>query len=416
MPPPIKDRIKDLRRVKASDLIPNPRNWRAHPPAQQKAMAAALEEIGFADAVLARETEAGLELIDGHLRTETVPDEQVPVLVLDVSEDEADKLLATLDPLAAMATTDKDKLNDLIGHLTVSSEELEKVVQGVAARAGILASDDLADDTVDGQSEFEELIGKWKTAVGQKWEIDSPNKKTHHLVCGDATKAEDVKRLFGDATPFLMVTDPPYGVNYDPKWRLRAGLNHSGQQVSAGDVSNDDNASWKAAWDLFPGTVAYVWHGGLHSEEVARDLEASDFEIRSQIIWVKQALTISRGAYHWRHEPCFYASRGTANWAGGPKQSTVWEIDKVHAVQGAGDGEFTFHSTQKPLECMARPIANHGDKADAVYDPFLGSGTTMVAAEQLGRQCFGMEIDPGYLALILERMSGHGCKPRRLDS
>jgi DNA modification methylase len=195
-----------------------------------------------------------------------------------------------------------------------------------------------------------------------------------------------------------MITDPPYGVDYDPGWRNEAaekGLIGYGARRE-GKVENDDRASWLDAWKLFPGSVVYCWHAGVHATQVATDLEAAGFEIRSQIIWAKNNFAISRGHYHWKHEPCWYAVRkgSTASWIGDRSQTTLWEIDQ------STDGQKTDHGTQKPLECMARPIRNHeGD----VYDPFLGSGTTLIAAHRAGRRCFGMEIDPRYLDVILKR-------------
>ena len=123
-----------------------------------------------------------------------------------------------------------------------------------------------------------------------------------------------------------MVTDPPYGVSYDPAWRKRAGVNLNPRKL--GKVANDDRADWREAWALFPGSVAYVWHAGLHTSEVKQSLEASGFEMRAQIIWAKDRFALSRGHYHWQHEPCWYAVRGTsgAHWSGDRKQSTLWTI------------------------------------------------------------------------------------------
>ena len=117
----------------------------------------------------------------------------------------------------------------------------------------------------------------------------------HRLLCGDATDANAVSRVLAGVTPLLMVSDPPYGVSYDPEWRKRAGVNNSNRM---GKVSNDDRADWRAAWALFPGEVAYVWHGALHAATVAESLEACGFEIRSQIIWAKPSLVMGRGHYH----------------------------------------------------------------------------------------------------------------------
>lgn len=225
----------------------------------------------------------------------------------------------------------------------------------------------------------------------------------HRLLCGDSTNADDVEKLLGGKEPYLMVTDPPYGVNYDAHWRLEAGVTKLSQKRSEGKVTNDDRSDWTETWALSPSKVVYVWHGALHSSVVAENLQKCDFQIRSQIIWAKNAIVMGRGNYHWKHEPCWYAVKkgSKGNWAGDHKQSTIWEIQKCHTTQGSADDGKTSHSTQKPVECMARPIRNHdGD----VYDPFLGSGTTMVAAHQLNRKCYGMEIDPKYCQVIVDRM------------
>lgn len=223
----------------------------------------------------------------------------------------------------------------------------------------------------------------------------------HRLLCGDSTNADDVGKLLDKKEPYLMVTDPPYGVNYDPTWRHRAGINDSGR---VGKVSNDNRVDWGETWALSPSKVAYVWHGDRHAAEVQKSLESADFAIRCQIIWVKQQMVFSRGDYHWKHEPCWYAVKNgnKGNWAGDRKQTTVWEIQSIlQSSKSKKEDEAQVHGTQKPVECMARPINNHdGD----VYDPFLGSGTTMVAAHQLNRKCYGIEIDPKYCQIIIERM------------
>jgi DNA modification methylase len=217
---------------------------------------------------------------------------------------------------------------------------------------------------------------------------------THRLLCGDATSAADVARLLGAAVPPLMVTDPPYGVNYDPAWRARVGINQNDQKL--GVVANDDVADWRAAWALFPGAIAYVWHAGLKASVVEASLVASGFALRSQIIWAKDRMAISRGDYHWQHEPCWYAVRHgqPGQRTDDRSQTTLWAIP---ARDDAGHG----HGTQKPVECMARAIRNH--VAVQVYDPFVGSGTTLIAAEQTGRAAFALELEPPYVQVAIDR-------------
>jgi DNA modification methylase len=233
----------------------------------------------------------------------------------------------------------------------------------------------------------------------------------HRLLCGDATVATDVERLLGGVKPHLMVTDPPYGVEYDPGWRVRAER-ASGKAPTAhavGQVQNDDRADWREAWALFPGDVAYVWHAGSHASTVQESLEAVDLEIRSQIVWAKPRAPISRGHYHWQHEPCWYAVRkgATGHWSGDRTQTTLWTIE--HRKSDTG------HGTQKPVECMRRPIVNNSREGDAVYDPFLGSGTTMIAAETTGRACYGIEIDPAYVDVAILRWMDFTGKVATLD-
>ena len=216
----------------------------------------------------------------------------------------------------------------------------------------------------------------------------------HRLLCGDSTSATDVARLLDGAVPALMVTDPPYGVEYDPEWRMDAGL--TANTARMGKVMNDDRADWTEAWKLFPGDVAYVYHAGVFASTVQQSLERAGFAIRAQIIWAKDRLALSRGDYHWQHEPCWYAVRegGKGHRTDDRTQTTLWSIP---ARDDAGHG----HGTQKPVECMERPVRNH--LADTVYEPFAGSGTTVIACERTGRTCMAMELDPGYCDVVVRR-------------
>ena len=231
----------------------------------------------------------------------------------------------------------------------------------------------------------------------------------HRVLCGDSTKAEDVERLMGGNMPKLMVTDPPYGVNYDANWRnLTKRPDGTPYGASAtGKVTNDDRADWTEAYSLWSGKVAYVWHAGTQSHIVGQGLIDCELEIRSMIVWAKNVFAIGRSHYHEKKEPCFYAVRKgeNAGWIGDRKQTTLWEIDKPRKSE-------TGHSTQKPIECMEIPLRNHeGD----VYDPFLGSGTTLIAAEKTGRKCYGMELDPKYCDVIVKRWEDYTGKKAQLE-
>jgi DNA modification methylase len=260
-----------------------------------------------------------------------------------------------------------------------------------------LHKDDEPQDTEPQISRSEELRKEWGTELGQMWQCGE-----HRVVCGDCTDPAVVARV-GGAESGIMVTDPPYGVEYEPEWRDK--LSNSGKGVTLrGHVINDNIVDWTKALELFKGNVAYVWHAGKFAAEVAVQLHTIGFEIRNQIIWKKPHFALSRGDYHWQHEPCWYAVRkgNKSEWCGDRTQSTVWDIANFNPAGNNQSKEVkTSHGTQKPVECMSRPVQNHN--FDTVYDPFLGSGTTMIACENLGRKCRGAEIDPGYVAVILQR-------------
>jgi DNA modification methylase len=239
------------------------------------------------------------------------------------------------------------------------------------------------------ENEIPELGETAVTAQGDIWCLGA-----HRVACGDSTDAQAVAALLGSHKPMLMVTDPPYGVSYDPAWRHRVGVNQSSR---VGKVRNDERADWEAAWKLFPGNIAYVWHGALHATTVADSLERQGFGIRAQIIWAKERLVIGRGDYHWQHEPCWYAVRTKGHWTGDRKQTTLWTIPS------GGQDTDTVHGTQKPVECMRRPMLNNSKAGDTVYEPFLGSGTTLIAAEGTGRICCAMELDPLYVDVAVRR-------------
>lgn len=249
-----------------------------------------------------------------------------------------------------------------------------------------------------------ELQEAWGTTTGQIWELGR-----HRLLCGDATDPDQVARLFDGAEPYLMVTDPPYGVDYNPNWRAEAAaegaLDWAPTRVR--EVDNDDRESWTEAYLLFPGNVIYAWSpAGDNLIRTGQALLDAGFDIRSQIIWSKPHFPISRGHYTYRHEPCWYAVRrgSKADWVGPANENTIWNLTLDKNVDGG-------HSTQKPLEAMRRPIRNHiGD----VYDPFVGSGTTIIAAELEGRTCYAVDIDPAYVAVSLQRFvdGGYG-DPKR---
>ena len=396
----IRDRIKELRRVPASELISNPKNWRTHPVAQQDALRGVLAEVGYADALIARETPDGLMLVDGHLRAETTPDADVPVLVLDIDEAEADLMLATLDPLAAMAGRDEERLTELLSTVSSDNATVNALLQTLADGYEPLTipEPDPPDEGFDVDDALDDAEADDYEPTVQRGEVWSLGQ--HRLMCGDATSEDNVVALMDGQTPTLMVTDPPYGVDYQPAWRT-ANVLSGFKGGRLGKVTGDDRADWSDAWRLFPGDVAYCWSAPAADCIVSGlALQSAGFEIRASAMWRKPHFPISPGHYTFTHEPCWYAVRKgrQAAWIGPANASTVWDISLDKNVSpDAPDGG---HSTQKPLECMERPISYHDGN---VYDPFVGSGTTIIAAERLGRRCYAMEIEPRYCDVAIKR-------------
>lgn len=335
---------------------------------------------------LAKAGEMGLEDV---IVVQTNGDKVVAVqrMDLDLAKDERARELAFADNRVSEISLEWDAdqiLQDIESGLDISdffkNDEVEKIMAQ-------------ANGHVPEQAESIPSDVEKRTEPSDLWKLGD-----HRLLCGDAEAQADVERLMDGATPNLMVTDPPYGVNYDPEWRTRAaekGLIGFATRRE-GKVQNDDRIDWTEAWRLSTASVAYVWHAGRYASEVQATLESAGYEARSQIIWSKDSFSISRGHYHWQHEPCWYAVKKgeAADWIGDRSQSTVWEIAKN---DGMDQGN---HGTQKPIECMQRPIRNHsGD----VYDPFVGSGTTIIASEILHRTCYAMDIDPHYCDVAIQR-------------
>lgn len=233
----------------------------------------------------------------------------------------------------------------------------------------------------------------------------------HRLICGDSTDPATVAKLLAAGKPHLMVTDPPYGVQYDADWRNnRDRKNGKPYGASAvGLVRNDERSDWRATFRLFPGDVAYVWHGERSVADVYQQLIDCRFVPRNLIVWNKQRIVLSRGHYNSKHETCWYAVKGAvlAHWSGDMSQATVWDIEHLSSDTG--------HSTQKPVECMLRPILNNSAPGDLVYEPFCGSGTTIIAAERSGRRCRAVEISPLYCYVALARWAEETGRDPTLD-
>lgn len=375
--------------VPLADLIPYANNARTHSPAQVSKIAASIKEFGFTNPIL---IDANNGIIAGHgrvLAAQKIKLAMVPVIELGHLTDAQRRAYILADNRMALdAGWDADLLK--LELLSLKDEGFDLELTGF----GLDEIGELLNDGTEGLTDPDdvpEVPAVPVSVLGDVWILGR-----HRLVCGSSTEADTVSKALNGVTPHLMVTDPPYGVEYDASWREKAGLNIT--SAATGKVLNDDKADWSEAWALFPGDVAYIWHAGVFAGVVADSLIKNGLLLRSQIIWAKSQMVMSRGDYHWQHEPCWYAVRKgkPGHYDGGRKQTTLWQIDKPKKSE-------TGHSTQKPIECMKRPIENNSSAGQAVYEPFSGSGTTIIAAEMTGRACHAIELNPAYIDVAVKR-------------
>jgi ParB-like chromosome segregation protein Spo0J len=414
-----RSRIVGEAEMPPGELLTNPRNWRRHPEAQRRALRGILGEVGWVQRLIVNQRTG--RILDGHARLEEAlaRDEPfVPVLYVELSPDEEALVLATLDPIGAMAATDSAALVELLAQISTADEDLQALLAELAATNGSGPVFGADPDAIPALPEPAEVYVR----QGELWALGD-----QRLLCGDALDAADVARLLAGAQPMLLATDPPYGVGLDTAWRdqirppdgrpSRSAARTEGHRNT--DMPGDDRVDWSAAYALVPSlAVGYVWHAGLHAQEVAAGLEQIGFKVVSQVIWDKGRFAFGPSWYHWRHEACHVVRRpGTAvAFLGERDQSTIWESASPKIGGADGSEPKADHPAQKPVLLFERPIRNHLHPGQAVYDPFVGSGTTLIAAEAAGRRSFAMEINPRFAQLAIERWTMFtGRQAMRLD-
>lgn len=405
--------------MKPEDIQPHEMNWRRHPQAQEAALSDLLGEVGWAGALLYNEATG--RLIDGHCRrkvAKTRRDEKVPVLVGNWTEDQERKILATLDPIAAMATSDADALSALLDSVTTDSPDIQALLDSLAATLPQPETKDTDDPTGggDGFDATPEPDGPTHTNVGELWLIGGK----HRLLVGDCTQPDQAARLFGEAHAEMVWTDPPYGVSIGDKNKFLNSIAPSNRvEENLTNDSLDEPALAAMLSDAFDNAMAHCLPGAAWYVAAPAGpphlLFASAMKergiLRQMLIWVKNNATFSPlgVSYHWRHEPVFYGwlPNGGHRYHGDRKQDTVWEIDRPQASPD--------HPTTKPLELVARAVEHSSLPGDIVYDPFLGSGTTLIAAHRLNRVAYGMEIDCRYADVILKRAEAEGLSTEKVS-
>jgi DNA modification methylase len=406
-------------------------------------MCGSIREFGFKIPVLAR---SHGEVVDGHLRLKAArklgswpggDTSSIPVILCDEwSEAQVKAFRLMVNRSVAWADWDEELLALELQELNTEDFDLELTGFNPKEIDDLLA---LPDEEKANQTPPvpETPISR----VGDLWLCGK-----HRVLCGDCTKPEDVARLMGDRKPLLMVTDPPYGIELDSEWRDRAGLNtapgekrtaaakaaarnnpqypaeasymkHRTEGHTETTISGDTRADWSEAFELVPSLqIAYVWHASKFTREVLDGLLRIGFEHHQQIIWDKGRTVLTRTLYWFQHEPCWFVRKKNAPWFGkAGENSTIWASPSPKFIMGGSDEEKFDHPTQKPVDLMRRPILNHLKRGELVYEPFLGSGTTLAAAELTERVCFGMELDPKYVDVVIQRWQTLSGKQATLD-
>jgi DNA modification methylase len=423
-------------------FVPYARNPRKNDAAVDR-MCASIREFGFKVPVLAR---GDGTVVDGHLRLKAARKlgswpggdvTAIPVILCDEWTDAQVRAFRLLvNRSATWADFDEELLALELQELSELDFDLDLTGFNPNEIDGLLAIPD-----EERANEAPPLPAIPVSRVGDLW-LCGP----HRILCGDATSPEVVTRLLGDCKPLLMVTDPPYGIELDSGWRDRAGLNtapgqkrtkamkraaknhpqypaeasymkHRTEGHTETSISGDTRADWSDAFALVPSLeVAYVWHASRFTREVLDGLLRIGFLHHQQIIWDKGRTVLTRTLYWFAHEPAWFVRKKNAPWYGkAGENSTIWASPSPKFIMGGSDEEKYDHPTQKPVELFLRPILNHLRRGELVYDAFLGSGTTLAAAELTERVCCGLELDPKYIDVAVARWQSLSGKLATLD-
>jgi DNA modification methylase len=381
-------RNKEHKTVRASQIEAHPHNWRLHPQIQKDAMQRILDEVGFVGDVVVYEHEPGkYRMIDGHLRQDIADDEEIPVVVTDLTEAEARLVLATFDPLAAMAEKDGQVMAELEAIIAEDGIILNEIMTGEKPNLN-------NPDEIPPVDESKPAV----TQTGDLWLLGE-----HRVLCGDSTSADDVGRLMDGAKADMVFTDPPYGVNYTGGAKKRDELKNDNIGT---DIYRDSLCHLKV--NAANHAALYLWYADGHAAAAAA--AAAGYVIVAQIIWAKNhAQFVTSAHYKGKHEPCYYGHRKgkIAQWHGQNNEVTLWEYPRSPVNE--------FHPTQKPTILSERAIGNSSKTGQIILDLFLGSGSTLIAAEKINRKCYGLEIDQTYCDVICQRWADYTGKDPILE-
>ena len=373
-------------------LLASPWNWRIHSHTQEQALAGVLHDIGLVQNIICNRTTQ--HVVDGHLRVALAISEgqpKVPVTWVELTEDEERLILATLDPLSAMAVADKEKLDELLREVSSSDNAVQELLAGLAKREGLYI-DKPKDDAPEAQIDrAAELQAQWGTQLGQIWEMGC-----HRLVVGDCRSRAVVDALMQRGMVEMVWTDPPYGVDYEGG---RNPISNKPRQKLAGDQSADLYAPCMVATMPVckPSAPWYIWFADRAGKPVYDAIHAVGLTVRAMIIWNKLDAHYGNfmAQYMQKHEPCLYCVKDAPLWRGPSNEVTVWDVKQPTKNEN--------HPTEKPVELAERAIRNSSKEGAIIADWFVGSGTCLIACERLGRLCRAVEVSPAYAAVTLQR-------------
>jgi DNA modification methylase len=384
-------------------LIPFARNPRTHSDAQVAQIAASIAEFGFNNPILV-DTKAAI--IAGHgrlLAARKLGLTEVPVIVLDhLSESQKRAYIIADNKLAENAGWDSEMLRVELAALQEESFDVSLLGFEDEELARLLAAQDAGEGLTDEDS-VPELPQTPVSVIGDLWLLGD-----HRLLVGDATRPADITKLMAGDSADLVVTDPPYNVDYQGYTEQR--LKIKGDRMSDAEFKLFLAAAFGSCRAIVkPGASLYVCHSSSWQRAFQDALEAAGFEVRCQIIWAKNTFAWGFGRYKFQHEPIFYAHVAGEKdaWYGDKSQSTLWEEKKPAANR--------IHPTAKPVELIERAVLNSSKNGDIVADLFGGSGTTLIACERRNRKTRLMEIDPKYADCIVQRYQEYTGKEAVLD-
>jgi len=379
----------EMERVPIDRLIPYINNARTHSPEQIKKLRASLREFGFVNPVI---IDREYNVIAGHGRIMAAKEEgitEVPCVYADhLTEAQKKADILADNRMALDAGWDEEMLRVEIEAL--QEMDYDTLLTGFDEKelAALYAGD--GDETEDDDFDLTAALEKASfVEPGDVWTVGR-----HRLLCGDATKVEDVETLMGGKRANLIVTDPPYGVSFKSA---------SGLTIQNDSMKNEEfyafllSAFQAMAGVLEKGGAAYVFHADTEGLNFRRAFVDAGFHLAGCCIWVKDSLVLGRSDYQWQHEPVLYGflQNGKHPWYSDRKQTTIWNFAKPKRNEN--------HPTSKPLDLLAYPICNSSQENSVVIDTFGGSGSTMMACEKTDRICYMMELDPKYASVILRR-------------